>query len=172
MISRIHEIDAALGLLDRAYSDLTAEGHAAAKAHIGTMIEVPSAAYIIAELAKRVDFFSIGTNDLTQYLLAVDRSNPWMQGFNDNLHPAVVNVVADIVQRAHRRNKPVGVCGEMAGDPASALLLIGLGVDSLSMTPSSLPRIKWTLRSFTMQELRGLATRRSRSTMKPIPTDC
>jgi phosphotransferase system enzyme I (PtsP) len=88
MISKIHEIDAALGLLDRAYSDLTAEGHAAAKPHIGAMIEVPSAANIIAELAKRVDFFSIGTNDLTQYLLAVDRSNPLVQGRHDNLHPA------------------------------------------------------------------------------------
>jgi phosphotransferase system enzyme I (PtsP) len=157
MISRIHEIDAALGLLDRAYSDLTAEGHAAAKPHIGTMIEVPSAAYIIAELARRVDFFSIGTNDLTQYLLAVDRSNPMVQGRHDNLNPAVVHFVGNIVQRAHRQNKPVGVCGEMAGDPASALLLIGLGVDSLSMTPSSLPRVKWTIRSFTMQQARGLA---------------
>ena len=157
MISRIHEIDAALGLLDRAYSDLTAEGHAAAKPHIGTMIEVPSAAYIIAELASRVDFFSIGTNDLTQYLLAVDRSNPLVQGRHDNLHPAVVHFVDDIVQRAHRQNKPVGVCGEMAGDPASALLLIGLGVDSLSMAPSSLPRVKLTLRSFTLQQARGLA---------------
>ena len=157
MISRIHEIDAALGLLDRAYSDLTAEGHAAAKPHIGSMIEVPSAAYINAELARRVDFFSIGTNDLTQYLLDVDRSNPLVQGRHDNLHPAVVHVVGDIVQRAHRQNKPVGVCGGMAGDPATALLLIGLGVDSLIMTPSSLPRVKWTLRSFTMQQARGLA---------------
>jgi len=157
MISRTNEIDTALGLLDRAYSDLTAEGHAAAKPLIGAMIEVPSAVYIIAELSKRVDFFSIGTNDLTQYLLAVDRSNPLVHGFNDNLHPAVVHAVGDIVQRAHRQNRPVGVCGEMAGDPASALLLIGLGVDSLSMTPSSLPRIKWTIRSFTMQQARGLA---------------
>jgi phosphotransferase system enzyme I (PtsP) len=157
MISRIYEIDAALGLLDRANADLTAEGHAAEKPRIGAMIEVPSAVYVIAELARRVDFFSIGTNDLTQFLLAVDRSNPWVQGFNDNLHPAVVQVVGDIVIRAHRQNKPVGVCGEMAGDPASALLLLGLGVDSLSMTPSSLPRVKWTIRSFTMQQARGLA---------------
>jgi len=157
MISRIYEIDAALGLLDRAYSDLTAEGFAAAKPHIGAMIEVPSAAYIIAALSRRVDFFSIGTNDLTQYLLAVDRSNPLVQGRHDNLHPAVVHVVDDIVQRAHRQNKPVGVCGEMAGDPASALLLLGFGVDSLSMTPSSMPRVKWTIRRFTMQQARGLA---------------
>lgn len=157
MISRIHEIDTTLGLLDRACTDLTAEGHAALKPHIGAMIEVPSAVYIIAALSKRVDFFSIGTNDLTQYLLAVDRSNPRVQGLHDNLHPAVVHVVGDIVQSAHRQNKPVGVCGEMAGDPASALLLLGLGVDSLSMTPSSLPRVKWTIRSFSMRQARGLA---------------
>ena len=157
MISRINEIEKTLGLLDRAYSDLTAEGLAAAKPQIGAMIEVPSAAYIIAALSRRVDFFSIGTNDLTQYLLAVDRSNPLVQGLHDNMHPAVVHVVSDIVRRAHRQNKMVGVCGEMAGDPASALLLLGLGVDSLSMNPSSLPRVKWTIRSFTMHQARGLA---------------
>jgi phosphotransferase system enzyme I (PtsP) len=157
MISRINEIDMALGLLNRAYLDLTAEGHAALKPRIGAMIEVPSAVYIIATLSKRVDFFSIGTNDLTQYLLAVDRNNPRVQGVHDNLHPAVIRVVHDIVQRAHDQNKPVGVCGEMAGDPATALLLLGLGVDSLSMTPSSLPRVKWTIRSFSMRQARTLA---------------
>ncbi len=104
-----------------------------------------------------MDFFSIGTNDLTQYLLAVDRSNPQVRGLNDSLHPAVVHVVKDIVKRSRRHDKPVGVCGEMAGDPASALLLLGLGVDSLSMTPSSLPRVKWTIRSFAMKQARELA---------------
>ncbi len=157
MIGRVSEIDAALDLLDRARLDLEAEGRAFAKPLIGAMIEVPSAVYLIAELSKRVDFFSIGTNDLTQYLLAVDRSNPQMQGLHDNLHPAVVHVVRDIVQRSRRHNKPVGVCGEMAGDPASALLLLGLGVDSLSMNPSSLPRVKWTIRSFTSKQGRELA---------------
>ena len=87
----------------------------------------------------------------------MDRSNPQVRGFNDNLHPAVVHVVNDIVQRSRSHGKPVGVCGEMAGDPASALLLLGLGVDSLSMNPSSLPRVKWTLRSFTMKQGRELA---------------
>ena len=115
MISRVSEIDNTLGLLERAYLDLTAEGQAAAKPQIGAMIEVPSAVYLIAALSRRVDFFSIGTNDLTQYLLAVDRNNPRVQGFYDNLHPAVIHVIHDIVQRAHLQNKPVGVCGEMAG---------------------------------------------------------
>jgi phosphotransferase system enzyme I (PtsP) len=157
MVGRVSEIDTTRGLLERAYLDLTAEGHAAAKPHVGAMIEVPSAVYLIAALSRRVDFFSIGTNDLTQYLLAVDRINPRVQGFYDSLHPAVIHVVRDIVQRAHRQNKPVGVCGEMAGDPASALLLLGLGVDSLSITPSGLARVKWTIRSFTMRQARELA---------------
>jgi phosphotransferase system enzyme I (PtsP) len=159
LISRVSEIDNTLGLLERAYSDLTAEGQAAQKPQIGAMIEVPSAAYLIAALSRRVDFFSIGTNDLTQYLLAVDRNNPRVQGFYDNLHPAVIHVIHDIVQRAHHQNKPVGVCGEMAGNPASALLLLGLGVDSLSMNPSSLPRVKWTIRSFTMRQARELSNK-------------
>lgn len=119
MISRVSEIDNTLSLLERAYLDLTAEGQAASKPQIGAMIEVPSAVYLIAALSRRVDFFSIGTNDLTQYLLAVDRNNPRVQGFYDNLHPAVIHVIHDIVQSAHRQNKPVGVCGEMAGNPVN-----------------------------------------------------
>jgi phosphotransferase system, enzyme I, PtsP len=159
MISRVSEIDNALGLLERAYSDLSAEGQAAAKPQVGAMIEVPSAVYLIPALSKRVDFFSIGTNDLTQYLLAVDRNNPLVQGIYDSLHPAVIHVIHNIVQSAHRQNKPVGVCGEMAGNPACALLLLGIGVDSLSMTPSSLPRVKWTIRSFTSQQARELSNK-------------
>ena len=104
-----------------------------------------------AEEEKRIDDALIATR------AAVDRSNPLVQGRHDNLQPAVVHVVGDILQRAHRHNKPVGVCGEVAGNPASALLLIGLGVDSLSMTPFSTPRVKWTIRSFTMRQARGLA---------------
>ncbi len=159
MISRVSEIDKTLGLVDRAYLDLTAEGRAVSKPKIGAMIEVPSAVYLIAALSKRVDFFSIGTNDLTQYLLAVDRNNPRVHGVYDNLHPAVIHVIHDIVQRAHLQNKPVGVCGEMAGNPATALLLLGLGIDSLSMNPSSLPRVKWTIRSFTGQQARELSNK-------------
>jgi phosphotransferase system, enzyme I, PtsP len=159
MISRVSEIDNTLGLLERANSDLTAEGQVAAKPQIGAMIEVPSAAYLISTLSKRVDFFSIGTNDLTLYLLAVDRNNPRVQGYYDNLHPAVLQVIHDIVHTAHRQNKPVGVCGEMAGNPACALLLLGIGVDSLSMNPSSLLRVKWTIRSFTRQQAHELSNK-------------
>ncbi len=156
MISKVSEIDTTLSLIERAYQELMVEGQSATKPQLGAMIEVPSAVYSIAALSDRLDFFSIGTNDLTQYLLAVDRNNPRVQGFYDNLHPAVIHVVHDIVTRAHRRKKTVGVCGEMAGDPASALLLLGIGVDSLSMNPSYLPRVKWTIRSFTRKQARAL----------------
>jgi phosphotransferase system enzyme I (PtsP) len=152
MVSKTSEIDKTLDLMERAYSDLTTDNQAAAKPQIGALIEVPSAVFLINALSRRVDFFSIGTNDLTQYLLAVDRNNPRVQNFYDSLHPAVIHVIHDIVQKAHHQNKTVSVCGEMAGDPASALLLLGLGIDSLSMNPSSLPRVKWTIRSFSRRQ--------------------
>jgi len=157
MVSKTKEIDKTLDLMERAHSDLTMDNQVAAKPQIGAMIEVPSAVYLIDALSRRVDFFSIGTNDLTQYLLAVDRNNPHVQSFYDSLHPAVVHAIHDIVQKAHHQNKAVGVCGEMAGDPASALLLLGLGIDSLSMNPSSLPRVKWTIRSFTRRQAHAIA---------------
>lgn len=120
MVSRTNEIDKTLELMNRAYLDLTTDNQVAAKPQIGALIEVPSAVYLIDALSTRVDFFSIGTNDLTQYVLAVDRTNPHVQSFYDCLHPAVVHVMHDIVRKAHRQNKTVGVCGEMAGEPASA----------------------------------------------------
>ncbi|MCK5383784.1 MAG: phosphoenolpyruvate-protein phosphotransferase PtsP, partial [Gammaproteobacteria bacterium] len=101
---------------------------------------------------QRVDFFSIGTNDLTQYLLAVDRNNPRVAYLYQSLHPAVLRAIQQVVQEAHKLGKPVSVCGEMAGDPAAVLALLGLGVNSLSMSASSLPRVKWVIRSFTKDE--------------------
>lgn len=156
MISRVSEIDDALRLMDQAYRELLEEGQAVTKPQVGAVIEVPSAVYLIEALAARLDFFSIGTNDLTQYLLAVDRSNPRVQGLYDSLHPAVIGAIRDIVERAHRQSRSVSVCGEMAGDPAAALLLVGIGVDALSMNSSCLPRIKWTIRSFSKQQAREL----------------
>ena len=163
MVSKTNEIDKTLDLMKRAYLDLTTDNQLATKPQIGAMIEVPSAVYLIDALSRRVDFFSIGTNDLTQYLLAVDRNNPHVQSFYDSLHPAVVQVIHDIVQKAHHQNMSVGVCGEMAGDPASALLLLGLGIDSLSMNPSSLLRVKWTIRSFTRQQAHAIANKTLKS---------
>jgi len=156
MISSVHEIDSALVLVKRAYEELLDEGEKLEYPKIGVMIEVPSAVYQIADMAKRVDFFSIGTNDLTQYLLAVDRNNAQVAGLFDALHPAVLRAIRQVVQGAHEAGKPVSVCGEMAGDPAAALLLLGMGVDSLSMSSASLLRVKWAVRSFSMPEVQNL----------------
>jgi phosphotransferase system enzyme I (PtsP) len=156
MISRVSELDEAMGLLARAYRELLEEGLAAKKIRVGVMIEVPSAIFLAAALAERVDFLSIGTNDLTLYMLAVDRSNAQVVIPYDSLHPAILDAIHHVIKAAHRHGKPVSVCGEMAGDPAGALLLLGMGVDALSMSATSLARIKLVIRSFTLQRARSL----------------
>ena len=108
-------------------------------------------------LAKHCDFFSIGTNDLIQYLLAIDRGNDRIAHLYEPTHPAVLRTLRLIVQEAHRQKIPVGVCGEMAGDPIFTPLLIGLGVDSLSMAPIWLPTVKFLIRAMTMADARALA---------------
>ena len=120
------------------------------------MIEVPSAVFLATVLAERVDFLSVGTNDLTQYLLAIDRNNAQVTTPYDGLHPAVINAIHHVIEAAHLRGKPVSVCGELAGDPAGALLLLGMGVDALSMSPASLARVKLVIRSFTLARARSL----------------
>jgi phosphotransferase system enzyme I (PtsP) len=107
-------------------------------------------------MARRVDFFSIGTNDLTQYLLAVDRNNSQVAELYDALHPAVLLAIEHIIEQAHQAGRTVSVCGEMAGDPAAALVLVGMGVDSLSMSAASLLRVKWVVRSFSRARAREL----------------
>jgi len=149
MINSVHEVDDSLVILKRAYEELVEEGYKIVMPKLGVMIEVPSAVYQVREISRRVDFISIGTNDLTQYLLAVDRNNSRVAESYDALHPSVLRALVQIVEGAHMENRPVSVCGEMAGDPASAILLIGMGVDSLSMSVANLPRIKWVVRNFT-----------------------
>ncbi|MBK8182321.1 MAG: phosphoenolpyruvate--protein phosphotransferase [Candidatus Competibacteraceae bacterium] len=147
MISSVGELDDALDLLRRAQSELLEDGVQVKPPRVGIMIEVPSAAYQIDTLLRRVDFVSIGTNDLTQYLLAVDRNNDRVAKLYDPLHPAVLGVVRYVVERSQAAGRPVSICGEMAGDPASALLLLAMGVDSLSMNLGSVLKIKWMVRS-------------------------
>jgi len=156
MITTVNEIVQAGDLVEHACYSLGEEGHVVTKPPIGAMIEVPSAAFQITALAKYVDFFSIGTNDLAQYLLAVDRNNVQVAPLFDNLHPAVIYVVHEAVKQARHKGKPVSVCGEMAGDPAGAILLLGMGVENLSMAVSSLPRINWVIRNFTQLKAREL----------------
>ena len=156
MISTLAELDEALALLSRAVRELVEEGVPVVRPPVGVMIEVPSAVYQVAVIAQRVDFLSVGTNDLTQYLLAVDRNNARVAKLYDPLHPAVLRALVQIVEGAHRHHKPVSVCGEMAGDPAVTLLLLGIGIDSLSMSVVGLPRVKWVIRSFTQARAREL----------------
>jgi phosphotransferase system enzyme I (PtsP) len=157
MIGTVGELDEALGLLERAYRELEEEGQDAARPRVGVMIEVPAAVHLADILIRRVDFLSIGTNDLTQYMLAVDRNNAQVVTPYDGLHPAVLNAIHQVIEAAHRHGKPVSVCGEMAGDPAGALLLLGMGVDTLSMSPALLAQVKFAIRCFTRRRARQLA---------------
>jgi phosphotransferase system enzyme I (PtsP) len=150
-------VDQARELMKRAYSELVQAGQPALQPSVGVMLEVPAAILQIDDLAKRVDFFSIGTNDLTQYLLAVDRTNARVAGHYDSLHPSVLRAIDYAVGRASDLGKPLSVCGEMAGEPASAVLLMGMGVESLSMASPSLPRVKQAIRTFTRQHARELS---------------
>jgi phosphotransferase system enzyme I (PtsP) len=156
MISDINELTEALGLIHQVYGELLEEGEEVVMPEIGVMIEVPSAVYQAGSLARRVDFLSIGTNDLTQYLLAVDRNNARVASLYDSLHPAVIRAILQVVESARVHNKPVSVCGEMAGDPVAALLLLAMGIDSLSMSVSSLSRVKWVIRNITRERARQI----------------
>jgi phosphotransferase system enzyme I (PtsP) len=157
MVARVSELDEALELLARAHRELTEEGQATATPKTGLMIEVPSAVFLTGVLAARVDFLSIGTNDLAQYMLAADRTNARVTTPNDTLHPAVLNAIAMTIRDAHAQSTPVSVCGEMAGDPAGALVLLGMGIDALSMNPASFGRVKRVIRAFTSEQARALA---------------
>lgn len=124
---------------------------------LGIMIEVPSAALLAPVLAKEVDFFSVGTNDLTQYTLAIDRGHPTLSAQADGLHPAVLQLIDITVRAAHAHGKWVGVCGELAADPLAVPVLVGLGVDELSVSARSIPEVKARVREFSLSEAQGLA---------------
>ncbi|MDR0217345.1 MAG: phosphoenolpyruvate--protein phosphotransferase [Enterobacteriaceae bacterium] len=154
MVSSIEEIDEAKKLIDKAKSEVELSvATAITMPQIGIMIEVPSLILMLPQLKNRVDFISIGTNDLTQYLLAVDRNNTHVASLYDNLHPAVVRALKQIFDESQRIGLPVSVCGEMAALPMGALILIGLGYRSLSMSGRSIPRIKYLLHHLDSGEL-------------------
>ncbi|HHH36537.1 MAG TPA: phosphoenolpyruvate--protein phosphotransferase [Gammaproteobacteria bacterium] len=156
MVSHVAEVDQARDIIVRVFTELKEAGEAITMPETGIMIEVPSMLYQIEDLASRVDFFSVGTNDLTQYLLAVDRNNTRVAALYDTLHPALLRALAQVVLAAQRHGKPVSVCGEMAGDPAAAILLLGMGISSFSTTAASLPRIKWVICNFSIAEARNI----------------
>ncbi len=158
MISGVDELERANAVLEECRQELRSAGTPFdAAMEVGAMIEIPSAAVTADLLASRCAFFSIGTNDLIQYTLAIDRGNDRIAHLYEPTHPAIVRTLRRIVDEAHRAGIPVSVCGEMAGDPIFAPLLLGLGVDCLSMSPAWLPPVKYLIRAMKMAEARALA---------------
>ena len=159
LISTVSEVEDAMNLLERAYEELIAEGHQVNMPKVGVMVEVPSVVFQMRQIASIVDFVSIGTNDLIQYLMAVDRNNANVAELYESLNPAVLTAIKLVIDEAHKENIPVSVCGEMAGDPLAAILLLGMSIDSLSTSAASLPRIKWLIRNFTQKEAKELVVK-------------
>lgn len=153
MIASVEEVKQANAMLDECKDELTAEGKEFNKdIKVGIMIEVPAAAVISPILAKYVDFFSIGTNDLCQYTLAVDRMNEAIGSLYQPLHPGVLRLIKHVIDASHEQGKFTGMCGELASDPVATMILLGLGLDEFSMTASSIPLIKNILRSVSKAE--------------------
>jgi len=152
MIGSVQQLEEALGLLALAEFELEQHGVSVPAYKTGVMIEIPSAVYMAEQLAGLVDFLSVGSNDLIQYLLAVDRNNTMVADLYEDTHPAVLMALKASVEGAHKAGKPISLCGEMASDPAASLLLLGMGFDSFSVSLASVPRIKWVMRSFSSQQ--------------------
>ncbi len=160
MISGSEELARANALLDECKAELRARGQAFNESiEVGSMIEIPSAAITSDILARQCKFFSVGTNDLIQYMIAINRVNDRIAHLYEPSHPAVVRMLKLIVDEAHKAGIPVAVCGEMAGDPVYTPLLLGLGIDELSMTPPLLPAVKFLVRAMSMADARALATK-------------
>ncbi|QBG37509.1 phosphoenolpyruvate--protein phosphotransferase [Litorilituus sediminis] len=178
MVSSVEEVDEAIRLINQAYFELKAELKAdileqliadekaelkaekiaqqLVRPKIGIMLEVPSVIFQLEDLAKRVDFFSVGSNDLTQYLLAVDRNNSQVSNLYDAFHPAVLRALNNIAQESARLLVPISLCGELASAPSGALLLLAMGFDKLSMNAHNVPRIKWIIRHVQFSQAQAI----------------
>ena len=164
MISSVEEVDDSIKLINKAYLELSSEvfleqGANLARPKIGIMLEVPSVIFQLKELSERVDFFSVGSNDLTQYLLAVDRNNSRVSNLYDAFHPAVLRAINNIAQESTKYNIPISLCGELASEPAGALLLLAMGYDKLSMNPHNIARIKWIIRHINYQQSKDILSK-------------
>ncbi len=160
MISGLEEVNESIRLIDQAWCEIKLEHKSNSailvKPKLGVMIEVPSSLFILPELAKKVDFWSIGSNDLTQYLLAVDRNNARVADIFDSFHPAVLRALAQIVGEANKYKIPLSLCGELAGDPLGAVVLLGMGYTRLSMNTYNIAKIKYVIRHVEVSELKVL----------------
>jgi phosphotransferase system enzyme I (PtsI) len=158
MVTKIGEVRKAKEYVKRAKDDLKLRGVPFdPKVQLGVMIEVPSAAILAEEIAKEVDFLSIGTNDLIQYILAVDRGNNLVAPMYQEFNPAVIRTLKQIIEAGHKQGVWVGMCGEMAGNPLATMLLVGLGLDEFSVGPGILPEIKKIIRSIKAKDARKIA---------------
>jgi phosphotransferase system enzyme I (PtsI) len=158
-VSGVEQLREARRMVQEAIADLTRSGQPPPQVPIGVMIEIPAAAYTADLLAREVDFFTIGTNDLIQYCLAVDRADERVSRLYEPLHPAILRVVVMVRRAAARQKIPVSLCGEMASDPALLTLLVGLGLTDFSMTPGAIGVAKQVLSEIRYDEMRGLARR-------------
>jgi phosphoenolpyruvate-protein phosphotransferase len=159
MITTLDEVRQAKALLDEARREVQAAGHPMAETiQVGIMVEVPSVAMLADLFASEIDFFSIGTNDLTQYTMAAERTNDRVAHLSDACHPAVLRQIQHVVVAGHQAGIWIGVCGELAGDPEAVPILLGLEVDELSMSPASIPHIKATIRHWSLQAAQRLAS--------------
>ena len=156
MVMSINEIELSLALIHQAMEELLAIGLKIKKPKIGVMIEIPAAVYQIKEFSTQIDFFSVGSNDLIQYLLAVDRNNARVASLYENVHPAVLRVLNHIAKEAHKVHRPVSICGGLASEPLAILPLLGMQFDVLSMNPHSLLKVKAIIRRFSLSEAKIL----------------
>lgn len=159
MITNLSELGVARMLIERAFNEIVEEGYQLAMPQIGVMLEVPAAVFQAREYAKRVDFVSVGSNDLTQYLLAVDRNNPRVAELYSALHPSVLLALKIIADECRKESTPISICGELAGDPMASVLLLAMGYDGLSMSATNLLKVKSTVRSVSMTYCRELLAR-------------
>jgi len=159
LVSTTEELDAALDAVDAAAESLDEEGIEYERPELGVMIETPAAVMMADELASRVDFFSIGTNDLSQYVMAASRENDAVSHLHDPLHPAVLRAIRRSVDAAHDNDAWIGMCGEMAGDPSVTKLLVGLGLDELSMSAVTIPEVKAAITETDTESAGELAKR-------------
>ena len=156
LITTISEVEESMALVYRCFDEIVEEGLDVQRPRVGVMIEVPAAVYQAKQIAERTDFLAVGSNDLTQYMLAVDRNNPQVANLYQELHPSVLCALRDIALAAGTVGKHVSICGELAGNPMGAVLLMAMGYDVLSMNSTNLTRVKWVIRNTPFERAKAL----------------